>query len=94
MTNLQEAKPRARPDLLHDMALITDYDCWHPDDSVTVDLIVANLRNARPRSARLQSSGSIAGRTWLEDARLPRLSPDPRMFRSRRRRAALIVASI
>jgi 5'-methylthioadenosine phosphorylase len=24
--------------------LVTDYDCWHPDhDSVTVDLIVANL---------------------------------------------------
>ena len=26
------------------IALVTDYDCWHPDhDSVTVDMIVANL---------------------------------------------------
>jgi 5'-methylthioadenosine phosphorylase len=26
------------------LALVTDYDCWHPDhDSVTVDLIIANL---------------------------------------------------
>ena len=24
--------------------MVTDYDCWHPDhDSVTVDLIIANL---------------------------------------------------
>ena len=26
------------------LALVTDYDCWHPEhDSVTVDMIVANL---------------------------------------------------
>src|SRR2546430_8359568 len=26
------------------LALVTDYDCWHPDhDSVTVELIIANL---------------------------------------------------
>jgi len=30
------------------LALVTDYDCWHPDhDSVTVEMVIANLqRNA------------------------------------------------
>jgi 5'-methylthioadenosine phosphorylase len=34
------------------LALVTDYDCWHPDhDSVTVDMIIRNLtENARWRS--------------------------------------------
>ena len=37
------------PNIAYTLALVTDYDCWHPDhDSVTVDLIVANLlQNAR-----------------------------------------------
>ena len=26
------------------MALVTDYDCWHPDhDSVTIDMIIGYL---------------------------------------------------
>jgi 5'-methylthioadenosine phosphorylase len=31
------------------MALVTDYDCWHPDhDSVTVEMIIQNLtQNAK-----------------------------------------------
>jgi 5'-methylthioadenosine phosphorylase len=45
MTNLQEAKLAREAEICYaTLALITDYDCWHPDhDSVTVDLIVANL---------------------------------------------------
>jgi 5'-methylthioadenosine phosphorylase len=45
MTNLQEAKLAREAEICYaTMALITDYDCWHPDhDSVTVDLVVANL---------------------------------------------------
>ena len=45
MTNLQEAKLAREAELCYaTLALITDYDCWHPDhDSVTVDLIIANL---------------------------------------------------
>src|SRR5213083_2698471 len=49
MTNLQEAKLAREAEICYaTLALVTDYDCWHPDhDSVTVDLIVANLmRNA------------------------------------------------
>jgi 5'-methylthioadenosine phosphorylase len=45
MTNLQEAKLAREAEICYaTLALVTDYDCWHPGhDSVTVDLIVANL---------------------------------------------------
>jgi 5'-methylthioadenosine phosphorylase len=45
MTNLQEAKLAREAEICYvTMALVTDYDCWHPDhESVTVDIIVANL---------------------------------------------------
>ena len=50
MTNLQEAKLAREAEICYaTMALVTDYDCWHPDhDSVTVELIVQNLiQNAK-----------------------------------------------
>ena len=50
MTNLQEAKLAREAEICYTtIALVTDYDCWHPDhDSVTVDLVIANLtQNAR-----------------------------------------------
>jgi 5'-methylthioadenosine phosphorylase len=45
MTNLQEAKLAREAEICYStLALVTDYDCWHPDhDSVTVEMIVANL---------------------------------------------------
>src|SRR5204862_7631385 len=45
MTNLQEAKLAREAEMCYaTLPMVTDYDCWHPDhDSVTVDLIVANL---------------------------------------------------
>jgi len=45
MTNLQEAKLAREAEICYaTLALVTDYDCWHPEhDFVTVDLIVANL---------------------------------------------------
>jgi len=45
MTNLQEAKLAREAEICFaTLALVTDYDCWHPDhDSVTVDLVIANL---------------------------------------------------
>jgi len=49
MTNLQEAKLAREAEMCYTtIALVTDYDCWHPEhDHVTVDMIVANLhRNA------------------------------------------------
>jgi 5'-methylthioadenosine phosphorylase len=45
MTNLQEAKLAREAEICYStMALVTDYDCWHPDhDSVTVANIIDNL---------------------------------------------------
>jgi 5'-methylthioadenosine phosphorylase len=45
MTNLQEAKLAREAEICYaTLALVTDYDSWHPDhDAVTVDLIIANL---------------------------------------------------
>jgi 5'-methylthioadenosine phosphorylase len=45
MTNLQEAKLAREAEICYaTVALVTDYDCWHPDhDSVTVEMIIANL---------------------------------------------------
>ncbi|MDD5556091.1 MAG: S-methyl-5'-thioadenosine phosphorylase [bacterium] len=50
MTNLVEAKLAREAEICYaTMAMVTDYDCWHPDhDAVTVEMIVRNLRtNAR-----------------------------------------------
>ncbi|MGL5080392.1 MAG: S-methyl-5'-thioadenosine phosphorylase [Microcoleaceae cyanobacterium] len=49
MTNLPEAKLAREAEISYaTLALVTDYDCWHPDhDSVTVEMVVGNLqRNA------------------------------------------------
>ena len=45
MTNLQEAKLAREAEVCYvTVAMVTDYDCWHPHhDSVTVDQIVAVL---------------------------------------------------
>jgi 5'-methylthioadenosine phosphorylase len=45
MTNLQEAKLAREAEICYaTIALVTDYDCWHPDhDSVTVEMIIQNL---------------------------------------------------
>src|SRR5687768_1448414 len=50
MTNLQEAKLAREAEICYTtMALVTDYDCWHPDhDAVTVEMIIGNLtQNAK-----------------------------------------------
>jgi len=45
MTNLQEAKLAREAEICYvTLAMVTDYDCWHPHhDSVTVDQVVAVL---------------------------------------------------
>lgn len=46
MTNLTEAKLAREAEIAYaTLALVTDYDCWHPDhDSVTVEMIIDNLQ--------------------------------------------------
>lgn len=45
MTNLQEAKLAREAEICYvTIAMVTDYDCWHPDhDAVTVNDIIAHL---------------------------------------------------
>jgi 5'-methylthioadenosine phosphorylase len=61
MTNLQEAKLAREAEICYTtIALVTDYDCWHPDhDHVTVEMIVANLmQNAK--TAQQVIAGAVA----------------------------------
>jgi len=46
MTNLQEAKLAREAEICYTtIALVTDYDCWHPDhDAVTVSEVIENLK--------------------------------------------------
>jgi len=46
MTNLQEAKLAREAEICYaSIALVTDYDCWHPlEAGVTVDMILENMR--------------------------------------------------
>lgn len=46
MTNLQEAKLAREAEICYTtLALVTDYDCWHPDHAaVTVDMVVATVQ--------------------------------------------------
>jgi 5'-methylthioadenosine phosphorylase len=72
MTNLQEAKLAREAEICYaTLALVTDYDCWHPDhDSVTVDLIIANLRQnaATAQKAIAEAVGRIDGPRTCECA--------------------------
>ncbi len=59
MTNLQEAKLAREAEICYStLAMVTDYDCWHPEhDAVSVEQIVGNLgRNASTARAVLRAA--------------------------------------
>lgn len=55
MTNLQEAKLAREAEICYvTIAMVTDYDCWHPNhDSVTVEQIVAVLHKNAENAAKV-----------------------------------------
>ena len=55
MTNLQEAKLAREAEICYTtIAMVTDYDCWHPDhDAVTVNDIIANLTENATNACKL-----------------------------------------
>ena len=55
MTNLQEAKLAREAEICYvTVAMVTDYDCWHPQhDSVTVDQVVAVLMKNAEHACRV-----------------------------------------
>jgi 5'-methylthioadenosine phosphorylase len=68
MTNVTEARLAREAEICYaTLAMVTDYDCWHPDhESVTAEQIIANLgRNAETARAVLKAA-------------LRRLPPRPR----------------
>jgi 5'-methylthioadenosine phosphorylase len=64
MTNLQEAKLAREAELCYvTIAMVTDYDCWHPGhDSVTVEQIIAVLnQNAENAAAVVRNAVAAMG---------------------------------
>ncbi len=61
MTNLQEAKLAREAEICYaTIALVTDYDCWHPGhDSVTVEMIIEYL-NRNAENAQKLIAGAVA----------------------------------
>src|ERR1051325_5680069 len=55
MTNLQEAKLAREAEICYTtMALVTDYDCWHPaHDAVTVTEVIENLKKNIDNAQRI-----------------------------------------
>lgn len=72
MTNLTEAKLAREAEIAYaTLAMVTDYDCWHPDhDSVTVDMVIGNLRkNATNAQSIIQEVVSrLAAKPPISDA--------------------------
>lgn len=60
MTNLQEAKLAREAEICYaTLALVTDYDCWHPGhDAVTVETVIEYL-NQNVRNAQLIIKGAV-----------------------------------
>jgi 5'-methylthioadenosine phosphorylase len=93
MTNLQEAKLAREAEMCYTtMALVTDYDCWHPaHDAVTVAEVVQNLKknaeNAqkiiRAAVKRLPVTRTCSCRNALQNAILTDLSKVPPRTKTR-----------
>ena len=92
MTNLQEAKLAREAEICYTtVALVTDYDCWHPDhDSVTIDMIVQNvMQNAetarkviRQAVAQLPVERTCECATALSDAIITRPEAIPEQVKT------------
>ena len=62
MTNLQEAKLAREAEICYvTVAMVTDYDCWHPHhDAVTVADIIANLNKNAENAAKVVKAAVAA----------------------------------
>jgi 5'-methylthioadenosine phosphorylase len=64
MTNMPEAKLAREAEICYaTVAMITDFDCWHPDhDNVTVDMIIKVLtKNAEAAKSLVKALVPLAG---------------------------------
>jgi 5'-methylthioadenosine phosphorylase len=62
MTNLQEAKLAREAEICYvTVAMVTDYDCWHPHhDAVTVSDIIANLNKNAENASKVVAAAVAA----------------------------------
>ena len=62
MTNLQEAKLAREAEICYvTVAMVTDYDCWHPEhDAVTVSDIISHLRRNAENAAKVVAAAVAA----------------------------------
>ena len=62
MTNLQEAKLAREAEICYvTVAMVTDYDCWHPEhDAVTVSDIIANLSKNAENACKVVAAAVAA----------------------------------
>jgi 5'-methylthioadenosine phosphorylase len=62
MTNLQEAKLAREAEICYvSVAMVTDYDCWHPEhDAVTVNDIIANLVKNAENACKVVAEAVVA----------------------------------
>ena len=71
MTNMPEAKLAREAEIAYaTIAMVTDYDCWHPDhDAVTVDNIIVVLNNNSKNAKKLILNiiKNISQKTWTWD---------------------------
>ena len=71
MTNMPEAKLAREAEIAYaTIAMVTDYDCWHPDhDAVTVDNIIVVLNNNSKNAKKLVLNiiKNISEKTWTWD---------------------------
>ena len=98
MTNLTEAKLAREAEICYaTLAMVTDYDCWHPEhDTVTAEMIIANLiQNVRDAQsivrgavARFPEERGCGCRSALRNAVLT--SPDAIPADARQRLALLL----
>ena len=66
MTNLQEAKLAREAEICFaTLALVTDYDCWHPDhDNVSVEMVIETLQHNAETARRVIRT--VVGRLPVE----------------------------
>ncbi len=87
MTNLQEAKLAREAEICYaTIALVTDYDCWHPDhDHVTVEMIIDNLTQNARTAQRVIAGGGHDPRGHTAHVRLRARARDRDHHATRRR---------
>ena len=100
MTNMPEARLAREAEIAYaTLALVTDWDCWHPHQAcVTAEMAIANLQaNAQRAQAVLGHAVRILGERWPESAAHTALgsslvTPPAAMAPAVRERLAALVA--